>query len=642
MLSKRQNAAATPKPYVVPTSKAFDGNDGKWSTFVINVGNPGQNFRVLISTSGSTTWVPLPEGCTTSDPSDCPDQRGVELFAGAQSRGYDSKQSSVSKLIGLYKMELGSTDMNSSYGAQYSDHTARFGYDSIGLGPASDKSLMLSPEIIGGMVDKDFFLGSFGLAMNPSNFGTGALPTFLSLLPNSSFEPIPSLSYTYTAGASYRNNYAGSLVLGGYDKSKFKTPQVTYNMASSDDNILNVAIQSITVDANSNSESATIGTDNFAHPFSASIDSTLPYLWLPRPVCDRFAQIFGLTYDESTDLYLVNRTSRARNLQSTISFKLGQLQTSNNYSVINFPYAAFDLNASWPIYPESTNYFPIRRAPNDVYTLGRTFLQEAHLTVDYGRKTFSLAPTNFGNGREELVPILTAKSRTTKKGLGTGALIGIIIGAVLLFLLLLGLLFCLFRRRRRRQKSTVSLHSNSGTASNVPQTGNWTWNPSPSNHGSIEWQGSSNGRHSSNATSNGRRGDMVSPMMSTTSSEAAWPLPNNYEMPASGAARHTSVSQFSSTEDSSPESTGIRDRSNESMLSSTYHTPPEEKPRILNNGPAELSTDSEIHELESPAVSHNTHSMAESPRVSYNSHSMAERYRNLLTPPPEEETGSVK
>jgi hypothetical protein len=118
--------------------------------------------------------------------------------------GYDMLKSSTSKLIGLYRMTLGSTDVNASYGEPYSNHSAKYGYDSIGLGPASEESLILSPEVVGGVVDKEFFLGSFGLAVNPNNFGTGPLPSFLSLLPNSTYAPIPSLSYGYTAGASYR------------------------------------------------------------------------------------------------------------------------------------------------------------------------------------------------------------------------------------------------------------------------------------------------------------------------------------------------------------------------------------------------------------------------------------------------------
>jgi hypothetical protein len=206
MILRPRNATSSPQPYVVPVSNKFDGNDGSWSTFMINVGNPGQNFRVLASTSGSTTWVPIPDGCSSGDPEDCPDLRGVEPFAGAKSLGYDATQSSTSKLIGLYGMQLGTVDVLESYGEGFSNHSAQYGYDTVGLGPSSTDSLQLSPEVVAGVVDKQYFLGGFGLSLNPNNFGSGALSTFLSLLPNSTFEPIPSLSYGYTAGASYRKH----------------------------------------------------------------------------------------------------------------------------------------------------------------------------------------------------------------------------------------------------------------------------------------------------------------------------------------------------------------------------------------------------------------------------------------------------
>lgn len=204
LFRKRANSTTTPQPYVVPPTNRFDGNDGSWSTFYINVGEPGQNFRVLPSTSGSVTWVPLAEGCSSDDPDDCPDRRGVETFAGAKSQGYDASKSSTSKLLGLYQIRLGSAGPNATYGERYENSSARYEYDTIGLGQASDQSLQLNPEIVAGVVNKDFFLGGFGLSLNANDFGAGALPTFLSLLPNSTFRPIPSLSYGYTAGASYR------------------------------------------------------------------------------------------------------------------------------------------------------------------------------------------------------------------------------------------------------------------------------------------------------------------------------------------------------------------------------------------------------------------------------------------------------
>ena len=66
---------------VVPTGD-WDGNDGGWSTFAIRVGTPAQYFRVLPSTSGTDTWIPLADQCALN-PAGCGVARGVEPFNAA-------------------------------------------------------------------------------------------------------------------------------------------------------------------------------------------------------------------------------------------------------------------------------------------------------------------------------------------------------------------------------------------------------------------------------------------------------------------------------------------------------------------------------------------------------------------------------
>lgn len=110
------------------------------------------------------------------------------------------------------------------------------------------------------------------------------------------------------------------------------------------------------------------------------IDSTVPEIWLPLPACTVFESAFGLQYDPNTDRYLVNDTVHAalQKLQPELTLTLGTEKADGESVSVTLPYSAFDLQASWPIYPNSTNYFPIRRAANSTqYTIGRSFLQEA-------------------------------------------------------------------------------------------------------------------------------------------------------------------------------------------------------------------------------------------------------------------------
>jgi hypothetical protein len=83
-----KRTAALPKPFTFAPSQAFEGNDGSWSTFVIRVGAPDQDFHVLISTAGQETWVPISEGCLSTDPSNCGTLRGVLPFDNQYSGGF--------------------------------------------------------------------------------------------------------------------------------------------------------------------------------------------------------------------------------------------------------------------------------------------------------------------------------------------------------------------------------------------------------------------------------------------------------------------------------------------------------------------------------------------------------------------------
>lgn len=88
----------------------------------------------------------------------------------------------------------------------------------------------------------------------------------------------------------------------------------------------------------------------------------------------------GLQLDNATGRYLVNDTTHARlkELNPIITFKLGNQTYGGETLNIVLPYATFDLQVGYPIYPNATNYFPLRRAMNDTqYTIGRAFLQEA-------------------------------------------------------------------------------------------------------------------------------------------------------------------------------------------------------------------------------------------------------------------------
>jgi hypothetical protein len=146
---------------------------------------------------------------------------------------------------------------------------------------------------------------------------------------------------------------------------------------------------------------------------------------------------------------------------------------------ISFPYAAFDLTAKPPyqLINKTSRYFPLRRAENDTeYTLGRTFLQEAFLTVDWERQNFSVSQNSWVAGAQQhLVPIQSingttgngtvggAAPATTKvTPLSGGAIAGIAVGAIAI-LLLSAVLALMYLRSRRKQSKEVDEEPNTKT-----------------------------------------------------------------------------------------------------------------------------------------------------------------------------------
>lgn len=452
----RRRTTTEPLPYICPTTQQFDGNDGSWSTFIVSIGTPGQEFRVLPSTAGSETWVPGYQGCTSNDVSDCAKLRGTDPFEGSQSAGFESNRSSTWNDIGLYSLDLES-------GLGYTGNGS-YGYDKVSLAAPSDSGLSANNSVVAAIADKDYFLGLLGLNARATSFSSGSNNSlsFMQLAKNAN--EIPSLSYGYTAGAKYQGSgVLGSLTLGGYDASRFEAAGLSFPFGSQNSAPLQVGVQSITAtNTLQGTASLTINNDG-GNGFFANIDSTVAELVLPSGSCNAFIDNFGLTLDNSTGYYLVNDTihSQLKSLNPSLTFKLGTTDYYNGESInIVLPYAAFDLQLSWPIYENSRNYFPVRCAnSSSQVTLGRTFLQEAYIIVDYERQNFTVNQATFSSpmpssaittiGSTDAASSDTSSSSSSLSG---GAIAGIVIGAIAGIVLLGLLAFILVRRRRQRTR----------------------------------------------------------------------------------------------------------------------------------------------------------------------------------------------
>ena len=269
-----------------------------------------------------------------------------------------------------------------------------------------------------------------------------------------------------------------SLILGGVDANRFIPNDMSFSL--SPDYALVVAVNSISI----SSGAETLPTNWDSNPQTLldlpqadlfTIDSSTPFLWLPEPACNAFANALNLTYDDDLQLYLFpsdNSSSpdalNAWNLNFT--FALSNLAGSSKQIEFALPYDAFNLQLTYP-FPNlaanftsaPTNYFPLRKAANSTqYTIGRAFLQETYLAVDYERNNFSVSQAVFSMDAVSNVNLLSisrpAKSiwpgpQGSGSGLSTGAKVGIAVAATMVGLIVLLMIWWFGFHKRRSPAS---------------------------------------------------------------------------------------------------------------------------------------------------------------------------------------------
>jgi hypothetical protein len=102
----------------------------------------------------------------------------------------------------------------------------------------------------------------------------------------------------------------------------------------------------------------------------------------------------------------------------SVTFLLGVSTTGGSTTNIVLPFEALALKTQYPFTANATRYFPLRRAANETqHTLGRTFLQEAYLTVDYERGNFTVSQCTFNQGAAQTISTIQTLNTTTT---GTG------------------------------------------------------------------------------------------------------------------------------------------------------------------------------------------------------------------------------
>lgn len=257
-------------------------------------------------------------------------------------------------------------------------------------------------------------------------------------------------------------------VLGGRNTARYHPHNVSFQLDANQDPV--ATIQSMTLEATGIPPWGPGPYTLLLQPIKVVIDSTTPFMWLPQVVCAQFENALGLVWDPTTKLYLMTNTTLYNNLVQlnlTWTFTLTNLPGDIARTQITVPYSAFDLTIGLPFVNSTTDvkYFPLKRATSDnQFTLGRAFLQEAYLIVDYERGNFSVSQAVFDSSPDTIVPIIhptdvpanpspTAGSGGSN-GLPKGAIIGIAVGVGLLVIIAIAAA-TLFLKKKKQEEIKV-------------------------------------------------------------------------------------------------------------------------------------------------------------------------------------------
>ncbi|KAK2589771.1 hypothetical protein QQS21_012552 [Conoideocrella luteorostrata] len=473
--------ATVPQPIAFNASDWL-GIDGNWSTFAFLAGN-NDPVNVLFSTSISEFWAIGPGGCSKTD-ARCVANRGG-VYNPSNSKHWS----------GLGTWQLGLPDLGTGGSGQY-------GFDTIAAySPITGIAFSMSNVLMSAITSTDYYLGYFGVGLRSGNFGDiVASPPLRQAV--SSFGWIPSYSYGYTAGASYRG-IVGSATLGGFDAARFVPHDNTFTMNQTE-GVPRPLVRGIEVSAKNGSRpdgwnSATQLLMNYNQHFTAVIDTTTPYLWLPSSVCDNFAKVLNLTYNNTFGLYTLTNDQYRQYSSNTsplsFTFSLSSKDNNDNFDFplavpgvvnITLPIQAFVsllsppfMNATIKEGDPGVPYFTLRRAPTNTFIIGNAFLQESYLITTYDSGTFSVHQARFPSD-----PIAGAQVQGIKqppnsqlppppdpnasKGLSTGEMVGIAVGAVAFFSVLVLALFCYRRHKRQlREKAGDDLDDGKDTSSTI-------------------------------------------------------------------------------------------------------------------------------------------------------------------------------
>ncbi|CAG8278011.1 unnamed protein product [Penicillium salamii] len=203
---------------------------------------------------------------------------------------------------------------------------------------------------------------------------------------------IPSYSYGMHVGSA-SHEIPGSLILGGYDKSRAlgDISAQPHTGSSAPIQLLDI---SLGVAAGGSPwefprKSGLLAQGNSSLTSGTSVLANLvdPYIYLPQSSCDAIAAELPVTHNPDLGLYLWNtddtQYTKIVTSASYLAFTFIKDNTNDQNITIRVPFQLLNLTLEAPLVKKPTRYFPCF-GTEGTYALGRAFFQAAFLGVNYG------------------------------------------------------------------------------------------------------------------------------------------------------------------------------------------------------------------------------------------------------------------
>lgn len=187
---------------------------------------------------------------------------------------------------------------------------------------------------------------------------------------------------------------------------------------------------------------------------SALISSDIAEIWLPHTACSQLESAYGLQWNSSLNLYLLNQSQSddLNRRKPIMQFQLAPIASTDPLEAVAIDVPWNFLMQNITIANQVYTYFAIRHAADESqFVLGRTFLQAAHLVVNHDNNSFLLRPARFPGNQKAIqsIDLDLRKSTTVTPGIIAGAVVGCVLS--------LALVVCgIFLYRKRRAETHAS------------------------------------------------------------------------------------------------------------------------------------------------------------------------------------------